>query len=709
MTSRTTIKIVAFLLASCGVAFGQSAPQPARGWIDLGVRVTDINGDQARFQRFRDIGDGAFINQLRFDRAGRNWAFEGTADYVGRLDQRFFGRFERGGRLKASFEWNQIPLYISGDTRTLYSSTAPGVYRIDDSIQRGIEGGRLTLEDAASQATRFDTKSRRDTATFNLTYSATKALDLNFELKSTQRNGAMPFTPAFGFSDVVELAAPIDTRTTDVESGIEWSNEQGMIRVGYEGSWFDNKVPTLIWDNPLKFTDSTDPRAYATGLGAAQGRYALWPSSSQHGVTTAGSLKLPAHSRLTGNVTLGAWNQNQPLVPFTINTAIQAIPLARATAEAEARTVAINSTFTSRPAPYVWLNARFRYYDFDNRTPPFVVDEYVRLDQVLEEIPHVSQPLSTTRHNVDLDTSVTAVPFTSINIGYSRDWTDRTHRIFARTTENVFRVSVDSTRTGWVSLRGIFERAERNGSGFDLESLLEVSEQPGIRHFDIADRNRNRVSFVLQVTPVAPLAVSATLARGADDYVESTFGLQDNQNRAYTFAVDLVPRDEIAVGVSYAIERYTALQRSRNASPGAQFVDPTRDWFINSGEKARTVLTNVDLLKLVPKTEVRLFYNFSRSNAHYTHGAPPGSTLSAIVPLPPIRHEIQTATADLRYFVNEKLALGVMFWRDQFRVDDFSLGPATISQLNLPGSLFLGYVYRPYTANFTCVRLMYFW
>ncbi len=115
-----------------------------------------------------------------------------------------------------------------------------------------------------------------------------------------------------------------------------------MGKLAYDGSWFTNHVETLIWDNPLRATDLADA--------PAQGRMALWPDSTAHTVSAAGSVALPARSRAFGSVSMGGWFQDQALLPHTINTAIAAIPLARPTAEAEARILSMNYRVTSRPA-----------------------------------------------------------------------------------------------------------------------------------------------------------------------------------------------------------------------------------------------------------------------------------------------------------------------------------------------------------------------
>ena len=45
----------------------------------------------------------------------------------------------------------------------------------------------------------------------------------------------------------------MDTRTTDFQSALEWSNPKGLLRVGWDGSIFTNDNPTIVWDNPLRF------------------------------------------------------------------------------------------------------------------------------------------------------------------------------------------------------------------------------------------------------------------------------------------------------------------------------------------------------------------------------------------------------------------------------------------------------------------------
>lgn len=699
MRIRLSIVAAAVLAIAVPARAQQSA---SSGSVDFAVSSTDVAGDAARFQRYVDMRDRASVELFRVKRFGDSWRFEGTGRHIGRDDQSLLGTVQTG-KVKASFTWDQIPFFMSGDTRTLFRSESPGVLRLDDAMQSAIEAGQVGLASFVNTARPFDLRSRRHVAAFNLIYSPTRALDLKISLKQTRREGAQPFSGSFGFSNAVELAVPVDSRTRDVKADLEWVGGRGTARVGYDGSWYDNNVPTLVWDNPLKFADAISPTGSLVG---AQGRMALWPSSAMQGVSAAASIKLPARTSIMASARAGLARQNQPLLPVTINSAAPDLPLPRATADAEARTLAATVSMTSRPAKYIWMNVRYRAYDFDNRTPVFATP-WVLMDQTLHASA-TTAPTSYTRQSVDVDGSVTAFRSTTLRLGYTRGIDDRTFRIFERTTENTYRASIDTVWTVF-TLRGIVERAERRGSGFDEHALAEAGEQPELRHYDVADRDRRRVTGLVQITPAKAIALSGSVAVGGDDYTNSGFGLRDNDNRTYSMTLDLSPLQRVGATATYSKERYTALQSSRTASPGPQFTDPTRDWSIDSSDDVETIDAGLDLLKLLPKTDIHLTYDYSRSNAAYVYLVPAGSTLPPLVQLPSVRNELRSATGELRFFLTKQLALGAIYWYDDYQVADFARSPATIGGLVTTGSLFLGSVYRPYTAKSASLRLMYIW
>src|SRR5688572_32936481 len=87
------------------------------GTVDFGGRVTSIDGDEARAQRYRDLRSGIYANNLIAGRRTEDWMLEAQAWNIGYRDQRYQVDIDRVGRLRASFLYDQIPLWIRSEER----------------------------------------------------------------------------------------------------------------------------------------------------------------------------------------------------------------------------------------------------------------------------------------------------------------------------------------------------------------------------------------------------------------------------------------------------------------------------------------------------------------------------------------------------------------------------------------------------------------
>jgi MtrB/PioB family decaheme-associated outer membrane protein len=672
---------------------------------EFAVRGTSYaaDSDEARYQRYRDLRNGGTLDLFRFTKATDSQWFNLQADHVGYRDQRFAASINDYGKMKASFEFNQIPLFFSQDTRTLFTTTSSGVLSLDDAVQSGLQNKTTTPTAVAALAQPFDLRLKRSIAGVKTTYSANRYLDVDVSFKSTAKTGNQPWAGTFGFSDAVELAVPVQTRTTELGLALEWASRRGSARLGYDGSFFRNDVDTLVWDNPLRVADSPT-------LGPVQGRMSLWPDSTMNAASATGLLNLPARSRATAYISVGSWSQNAPLVPFTINGILPLIPLDRATADAQARVTSMNYSFNSRPVDTVAFTARYRSYDFDNRTPVFHVGNTVSYDTTVAAFAEGgTSPYSLTRRTFDADVSVTPVKYSAFRAGYTREQVNQTFRSFDTTTEDTLRLSADASGLNWLMLRMVYEHAKRVGTGFDEQALDDIGEQVSLRQFDISDRTSDRVSLIMQVTPISAVAVNGTVSAGNEDRPGTVFGLRSNDNRAYSIGADFVPRKAVSLGVSYQYEKYTALQASRQANPGVQFNDPTRDWTTNGNDTVQTVSASMDLIKAIRKTDIRFAYDYSHAESLYVYGLAPNTTLPPVVQLPAVVNQLQRATVDVRYRFTPHFGAGVVYWYDKYAVNDFALGAQTLTSIAQPSFLMIGYIDRPYTANTVSGRFTYYW
>jgi MtrB/PioB family decaheme-associated outer membrane protein len=666
------------------------------------------------------MGDGFFLERLRYNRERNGWFLGFTGDHLGRLDQRLAGSLVKPGRLKISGLWDQIPMLLSRTTETLFVEEARGVLTVPNLIQGQVEPSPSLITTMVDQFSRpFDLKTRRYVAEGAVEYLFSPDVTLRANVRNVDRKGDIPFGGSFGHGSFVETPAPIEYRITDTDGSVEYARGDALIRGGYTLSWFRNDVGTLLFDNPYRLTDATN----ATSIG----RFALPPSNSFLGVNGTVSYRLPRRTRLTAYVSTGSLTDTgDAIVSFTPNTAMPALALDRPTVDGEARTNNVNVHLTSRPADGWNVAMRYKYFNYDNRTPHFDVGQRVTYDASLSSPTgaHVeTEPFGVGRHTFDADLKYSPTRFATAGVGYSRIGEERTFRIFHSTTDNVVRLLFDTVGTQWFTVRAKYEHAERRGTGIEEgeEELFAINELRGMRHYDVADRNRNRVTVIGTATPAANVAVNLSVAAGTDDYLNSEFGVLDNTHRVYSMGVDVTPAERSAFGVSYSYEDYRVLSQSRQwaPTPPSQRDDVSRNWSTDGDDRAHSVIAYGEITGIRDKIDLRLSYDFSRARALYFYDVGPvertlpedaeivPSSLPPPTQLPEARSTTHRGTIDFLYALTERLSAGVSYWRDQYRVSDFTLDAQANPTVDRGNALLLGYIYRPYTANTFWGRLVY--
>jgi MtrB/PioB family decaheme-associated outer membrane protein len=798
MRIKTVVITAALLLASASIAWAQgvaqvpvlSPPQTtitaeSLGWIDFGFRGTSVSGDQARYERYRDLRDGAY-SALSFAKQTDTKIYKATAFNVGYHDQAYRGDYN-DGRLKAYGMFAGIPTNFSYLTSTPWVRTINGStvnYALDDAAQGAVQSKTPGVvgvpQNVANLATRsiyaglaqpFDMQMRRDTTAAGVSYDLTPGFNLNMTYASTKKTGTMPWDASFAFNNANELALPLNNRTNDTTVAAEWSFTDGLVRVAWDGSWFNNAYHDIVWDNPLQLTDFNngkvppngpyDPSGYSNGNGPAMGRMSLAPDNSMNVISAMGLYRMPAHSTLNGQVSFTDMRQNDSLIPWTINPVIaqpliyasfpNLAQLPRNTAEAEVKGLNALFNFNSRPNRIFAFAMRYRFNDHNNETPAFNGVEYVRFDAVPEETGSETEQFDVKRRTLDANAIFHLLPSTAVKVGYGFDSFNRTGRSFSDTTDDIFRLSVDTMQLQWMQVRGGYEHIVRVGSGFSSDALEEGGAQPGLRFYDEADRTRDRGNILLTFTPWSPMDVTFQYSAAKDVYNGEghMFGLMDTHNQTYNVGFNFTPRTDMAFGLNYGRDTYKAFQQSANANPSCtlnvppcppgtydSWTDPNRIWNLQNNETVNNFNLYFDLVGALKNTDIRIMYDFSDSDNAFLHGGPriqelstntaltPGDTApcsggvsSCFIPLPNVTNQWQRFSADVRYYFTHKVGVGFGWYYDKLDVSDFatidtngSVGytPATgVPRIDYLGEINTGYGVRPYNGNTVTIRLLY--
>jgi len=128
MRNRLMMLTAALLLASSpGAAQTPLAPQaqpqapasPFTGVVDVGGLFSTTEGDEARYERYRDTRDGLY-SSFRLTRESGAYVFNANASHVGYRDQRYNAAF-RNRRIKFAFDWVSLPLNYSYLTLTPFT------------------------------------------------------------------------------------------------------------------------------------------------------------------------------------------------------------------------------------------------------------------------------------------------------------------------------------------------------------------------------------------------------------------------------------------------------------------------------------------------------------------------------------------------------------------------------------------------------------
>jgi hypothetical protein len=299
----------------------------------------------------------------------------------------------------------------------------------------------------------------------------------------------------------------------------------------------------------------------------------------------------------------------------------------------------------------------------------------------------------------------------------------------------------------FLGIRVGYDYGQRRGDGFYLAGedyeVQEAGEQPGLRYYDEADRNRGRASILLSANPMDKASVYFQYAHGKDEYLADDFipagreffGLLDSDYDSWNIGATVNPNEKVAIGANFGQDKWSAFQKSRNANPppDPQWTDPNRNWTMDNGEDVNNFSLWVDLTRAIENLDIKFIYDYSDSDQNFTHGGPRITGLAAttppatgqFVPLPNVTNTWQRFTADLKFFFTPRIGLGVGYYYEKLDIEDFAtidssgsifgLNPvstSTVAQSGVPrldylGEIMTGYMNRPYSGYNVFVRGLY--
>ena len=83
--------------------------------------------------------------------------------------------------------------------------------------------------------------------------------------------------------------------------------------------------------------------------------------------------------------------------------------------------------------------------------------------------------------------------------------------------------------------------------------------------------------------------------------------------------MDVAAGENAGFGVSYSHELYSSLSRSRQANPGAQFTDESRNWATDGSDRVHSAMANAEVLRIGGKLDLKFSADWSRARSLYNY------------------------------------------------------------------------------------------
>ncbi|HXF75595.1 MAG TPA: MtrB/PioB family decaheme-associated outer membrane protein [Methylomirabilota bacterium] len=698
---------VLFCFASTSPAQLDVGDYTVSGSIEAGGMPRHRSGGETKLEEYRDLPETLVVPQLELflDSKKNDFYMEFGSLKTGLNDQSYRLRAGRYGLVDLEFVWDQIPHLFNVDNARTPFSMSGGNYTLS-SKPAGSNGSDVRdWVNAAAQP--VDLKLYNGLARFNLRYTPTPGWTFTGSYGSQNTAGKRAFGVYFGPSpgsyNITELAEPIDYQTHTIELGGEYAGNGWSVGLKYNGSLFHNNVSTLTWDNPLTAgvgAACVDSATYnqAARTGPCRGRLDLYPSNQAHTITLTGTASLPFKTHFAGTASYGWRLQDDPFLPFTINSAIAQPGISRRSLEGEVRPTMINATFVNNFFRDVGLKASYRYYDFDNRSKRVLLPGGIIVNDqgTATGEAFLTFPYSYAKQNLGFDASYNFTRWLTAKFGYG--W-ERMHREFARellnSNEHSFGPTLDIKPNSWSLFRLSYRRFIRDAHNYDTghNAAVEIGESPDdirlarleeLRKFDQAARVRNKFSFFTQVSPTERVTIYGGFDFNDDRYPRSVIGTQKDTDYAPSIGFLYAPLEWLSIFGDYNWERFDWRMDAiaRNTGPGgcpdltARTAEncPAATWRSRGNDEIHTVKFGTDIQAIRNVLNFRFQYGFSFGSSQvHASGNSAASGDTGVVPAtnyPTIVNRWHEFLARGEYVFHKNLAVRLGYYFNSYSSKD---------------------------------------
>lgn len=549
---RNVLIIISILLLS-GIVFAEDANKRFQfsGYMTPGGQLTN-DPPSSKFNEYRDIISGFYIPGLWVDGfdTETNIFAEFRATEIVRDDMWLRARTGKSGFWNAGFEWNQIPHLLSLKARTPYNYQGMGIYNVPTTVPGLTEllaptNAQLLANDTqvagyiAQYLHSTPLSNERQKGTVDVEITIPKIEDLSARMGYSVENrfgskityGPIGDRPPRTLN--IQFPEAIDYRISEVNADVDYVKDSFLVNLKYLFSNFDNKIDNERWQNIFTNAPGTFD-VWDRNVGTVGARPLFPDNLTQNGSVTIG-VDLPLDSYL---IATGAYIwaiQDVSLLPYSSNGTVDTVAAAtdpttgmawndtnklpRKRPGAENNTRFYNVEYIINSIQRMDIKAFYRLYDLNNDTPTtkwrYVTQETTNTNGTVNyRNMRLNLAYDYAKMNAGAEARYHFDFWKSVwGLGYDREDIDREFRE-ADTGENIFKTTLRSRPTDWLSFFAKYYFGDRDSGGYNGTASnisywytpamvsgdrdnpeFTFYNHPDMRRYDVSARQRNVVDF----------------------------------------------------------------------------------------------------------------------------------------------------------------------------------------------------------------------
>lgn len=651
------------------------------GSLDLGLGY--VSEDSYKFGEYNGLNEkgGYFIGNAYVRIRGKDANYWNIDVNNAGLDSRSVN-VEGGkqGSYRLDFSYDELPHNITDSIATPFLGIGGSNLTLPSTWVRA--GSTDTMTDLSNSLHPADLQSKRKRVGVGATFIASERWKYAVSYRHETREGTRAVGGAFFFNGA-QLVMPVDYVTQQIDVSASYTANAFQARFAYYGSLFNDNDTALTWQNP-----------YSSASGADSGQLAQPPDNAFHQLTAELGYDVSERTRVTADLSVGRMTQNEAFLAVTTNSTLTGYPfsLPRNSLDGLVDTVNGKLKVLSRVTPKLNLGLSYIYNDHDDKTPQAAYT-WVSTDTNVNSTTRTNLPYSFRQHKINLNADYQLTANTRLSAGFDNDRKDRTYQEVSETTENTVWARSKIRRPGKAEVTIRLAHAKRDIGNYEALPWLTAAENPLLRKYNMADRDRDQGALRVQLLGIENMSVGFGFEYANDVYTHSPVGL--NSSRDFSLSAD------VSAMVDEKTTLYIFLNREEiDSQQSGSSTATTPDWFGENEDTIDTIGFGFKHTIIEKKLEVGGDFSITNSQGRVTVDAG-----SAAAPFPEINADFKSAKLYASYKLRGNLTLKGTYWYQH--LESTNWGYDGVAADTIGNLLALGQTSPNYNVNVVMMSVRY--